>query len=61
MEKQVYRSEKKQNVWATYLTAKEYKSKRDEPNDKVIYHFSEHCHGCKKFGGKYELFAKNRH
>ena len=28
--------------------------------DKIIYHYSQHCHGCKKFGGNYENFAKNK-
>jgi hypothetical protein len=27
----------------------------------VIYHYSHHCHGCKKFGHKYETFARYRH
>ena len=26
----------------------------------MIYHYSHHCHGCKKFGGKFEDFAKNK-
>ena len=55
-----FKSEKEKNEWAYPLTGSEYKAKRDEPGDKVMYHFSQHCHGCKKFGGKYEEFARNK-
>ena len=33
----------------------------ESPKDKVIYHYSQHCHGCKRFGGKYEIFARDAH
>ena len=60
MKHQVFKSEKEKNEWAYPLTGSEYKSKRDEPGDKIIYHYSQHCHGCKKFGGKYEELARNK-
>lgn len=54
MSLQTYKSMKGGQGWSVPLTGIEYKAKRDEPIDKVIYHYSRHCHGCKKFGGKYE-------
>ena len=60
MQSQWFKSEKDKFEWATTLTGVEYKQKRDGPGDKVIYHYSHHCHGCKKFGGKYELFAMHK-
>lgn len=53
MKSQVFKSEKSTGEWATNLTGSEYKEKRDQPGDKIIYHYSQNCHGCKRFGGKF--------
>lgn len=61
MATQSYKSRRGGEGWSIPLVGSQYKAKRDEPNDKLIYHYSKHCHGCKKFGGKFEEFARNKH
>ena len=61
MKYQVYKSKPLEDIWSTQLVGSQYKSVLEQPNDKIIYHYSQHCHGCKKFGGKYEILAKNKH
>ena len=59
--KQYYKSELIEGIFAQQLSGEEYRQVVESPKDKVIYHYSQHCHGCKRFGGKYEIFARDAH